>query len=114
MDKIIFEDLTDSKAVRNQYVEKLADSLYQNAAQIGLALGMNLEEVVAAMLLTACDVRVYSKAVGLIDETVFAELETRASELAEARCKRLDEGGVLDTCRKFVAEMHKKRDDGDA
>lgn len=49
MSKIIVEDLTDPKAIRDPYVEKMADYMYYYAAQTGAALGMSMEEVAAAI-----------------------------------------------------------------
>lgn len=108
MGKIIFEDRTDPKAAREQYIESLADSLYYAAAHNGFAIGMTLDEIVISILLTAADITVYSKAIGLIDDQRFAELEAKAKEMAEARQKSLDERGLLDAMKQYLAESRKK------
>lgn len=111
---IIFEDHTDPKTVRESYIESLADSLYYAAARGGFAMGMSLDEIIVSMLLTAADVTVYSKAIGLIDEQKFVQLETKAKEMAEARQKSLEDRGLLDAMKQHVIESRKKPEGQDA
>ena len=111
MGKIVVEDLTDPKTVRERFVENLANSTYFATVQSGFASGMSLEEIVISVLLTAADIEIYSKAVGLLDESKLETLKAKALEMAVARQKSLEDRGLADMIRKHVADS-KERPDG--
>jgi len=111
MGKILVEDRTDPDSIREDHIETLADSLYYVATQSGVTMGMSVDEIVVSILLVAADITVYSKAIGLVDEQRLVELEVKATEMAEARQKNLEDHGFLDLMREHLSESRGRKPD---